>query len=604
MLQIGVKGGDQYVFDMRSVPIEALRSLLEDTSVTFVGHNIKYDYNVLKTHGMLLHKLYDTMVSDQVIYNGEYEMAYIRKNRRFSLAGVYAHYFGVNIDKETRQQFHTVHDNQFTEQQIRYGSLDVVYPFEIKDEQDRLALELGVERTIALENKVLLALGDIEYNGFHINPKRWLEISIDYRLRILETTAQLDRLLLSQDPSKVNKYRKIAYQTDIFDSSFENRRYSIVNWGSDKQVYEILSKVFDMYPVDKYGKPSSGAVAIELLPQSHEITRLILKLRQEEKVISSFGSKFLDKFLTKESRVHTHFNQIVETGRMSSRNPNLQQIPAEEAFRKAFEAPEHKLIVTADYASQEARIMADRAQDESYIDFFKTGDGDIHSFVATKMFSAAKGKEFIVTKTKNKEYRQKGKTINFAISFGGSAHTLSRNLKIPIEEAERLIDSFFKGFPKLRVMFEKNKEFALYHGYIRTNDVVNRLRKFRFWDDYNELRNKRNLSREEMSKLMRLKGKIERRALNTPIQGTASDMTKTALVLMREELLLNGIRPFSNAEVKLVNVVHDECASEGNEDLADFTSDMMKRSMEKAGTFFVKSMEMTATPIIKKYWDH
>lgn len=200
MLQIGIKGGDQYVFDMRSVPIESLRSLLEDSSITFIGHNIKFDYNVLKTQGIILHKVYDTMVSDQVIYNGDYDMGYIRKNRRFSLAGVYKHYFDVNIDKETRQQFHTVHGNQFTEQQIRYGALDVVFPFEIKDKQDELAQKLSIEKTIDLENRVLLALGDMEYNGFHINPKKWLNISVDYRKRILDTTRQLDELLLSQNP--------------------------------------------------------------------------------------------------------------------------------------------------------------------------------------------------------------------------------------------------------------------------------------------------------------------------------------------------------------------------------------------------------------------
>lgn len=606
MLQIGIENGDQFVFDMRTVSIEALRSLLESKTITFVGHNIKYDYNVLKTHKILLNKVYDTMVVDKVLYNGDYTIKEIIKNRRFSLAGVYKHYFDVDIDKETRQQFHTVHDQQFTEQQIRYGALDVVFPLEIKEKQQGLINRLEVQRTVDLENSVLLALGDIEYNGFHLNSKKWLDIAESYKPKIIETTAQLDNLLLKQDLSKIGKYVKNSYQIDLFDSSFENRRKTIVNWGSDKQVYDILSKVFNIYPTDKYGKPSSGAQAIELLPEEHEITKLILKLRKEEKAVSTFGKKFLDKFLNEDSRIRTSFNQIVETGRISSRNPNLQQIPAEMSFRSAFEAPEGCKIVTSDYSSQEARIMADKAKDESYIKFFNSGAEDIHSFVATKMFSAAFGKEFIVTKTnKNKAYRQKGKTINFAISFGGSAFALSKSLKIPQEEAQELIDSFFKGFPKLRQMFETNKQFALQYGFIRTNPVVNRIRKFRYWNEYIELLSRPSLSREEISKLMRVKGKIERRALNTPIQGTASDMTKTALVLIRRNLISLGYIPYDReAQVKLVSVVHDECSIECKEELSEQVADLMKKNMEEAGSYYVKSMVMKADPVIKNYWDH
>lgn len=520
MLQLGIENGDQYVFDMRQINGEALRSLLEQPNRTFIGHNIKFDYNVLKSLKMVLPKVYDTMVVDQVIHNGKYNMIQLIKTKRFSLAGVYKHYFNRMIDKETRQQFHTVHKRPFTPQQIMYGALDVVYPFQIRNEQLPLIEKDELQTCVDLENAVVLAIGDIEYNGFHVNPVKWMEINRSYKIRLIETIKALDALMLQQPVEKISKYRSLAYQKDLFDAAFEDRRETIINWSSDKQAYEILTEVFGIYPKDKDGKSGSGAKAIELLNKRYPITDLLLQLRREEKAISSFGEEYLQKYVGPDQRIRTSYNQIVETGRMSSRNPNLQQIPKTEAFRKAFEAPDNRFIVTADYAAQEARIMADRAQDESYIEFFNSGAADVHSFVATKMFSASFGREFIVTKdNENKEYRQKGKTLNFAISFGGSAFTLSKTLNIPKEEAQELIDSFFKGFPKLKALFDENKTFAMRNGYILTNDFIKRKRTFPDWEDYKKLQNLSYLAPDKHKLFMQLRGKIERRALNTPIQG-------------------------------------------------------------------------------------
>jgi DNA polymerase-1 len=605
MLQIGTADGDQYIFDMRGMPLDALKSFLEEPSRTYIGHNIKFDYNVLKARKILLPQVYDTMVADQVIYNGLYDMAYIRKNRRFSLAGVYKHYFKENIDKETRQQFHSIHDEPFTEQQIKYGALDVVYPFQIKLKQDELVKRFQLEECIKLENDVLLALGDIEFNGFHLNRQKWLEITNQYQLQSVITERELDDILLNQT-KWYNKYRKVAYQGDLFNSSYENRRSTDVNWGSDKQVYDILTNVFNLFPADKHGKPSSGANAIALMEKKHPVTELLLKLRKEEKAINSFGSEYLDKFRDSDGRVRTHYNQIVETGRISSRNPNLQQIPKEISFRSAFEAPEGRVIITADYASQEARIMADRANDQSYIDFFLNDGGDVHSFVATKMFTAAFGKPFIVTSTnENKAYRQKGKILNFSISFGASAFTVSKSLHISQNEAQELIDSFFRGFPTLKKMFDETKKFALDNGYILTNNVTKRIRHFRYWKEYKDLKEKGNLTNEERSRLMKQQGSIERRAMNTPIQGTASDMTKLAITYIRSALIQQGIMPYDyNAYAKLVNVVHDECSVECTEERAKEIALLQKLCMEKAGKRFVSSLPMLTDPVIKKHWDH
>jgi DNA polymerase-1 len=222
------------------------------------------------------------------------------------------------------------------------------------------------------------------------------------------------------------------------------------------------------------------------------------------------------------------------------------------------------------------------------------------------MFTAAFGKPFIVTSTnENKSYRQKGKILNFSISFGASAFTVSKSLHISQNEAQELIDSFFRGFPALKKMFDETKKFALDNGYILTNNVTRRIRHFRYWKEYKDLKEKGNLSSVERSQLMKLQGSIERRAMNTPIQGTASDMTKLAITLIRQALINRGIMPYDhNAYAKLVNVVHDECSVECTEEQAREISIIQKYCMEKAGERFVSSLPMLADPVIKKHWDH
>ncbi len=610
MLQFGTHKGNQFVIDTRDYNIELFREILEDPNKTFVGHNIKFDYNMLKSYRILLTKVYDTMVVDKAIYNGMYEPLVIMKTKRFSLASVYNFYFNQVINKGTRDEFQFIGTKPFTLAQIRYGANDVLYPFQIQTKQLEKVQEYNLGACIRLENKLVLVLGDIEYNGFHLNKDKWKQITVKYASRLKITQKKLDNILLESAP----QYKIDAFQQDLFDSSYMNQRECKVNWSSDKQVYEILTTVYGIHPKDKHGKPSSGAPAIHMLPEENDITNLILKYREEEKVITSFGLEYLEKYLSDSNRIHTSYNQIVDTGRMSSRKPNLQQIPNyngvdddTKLFREAFEAPDGKLISTADYASQEGRIMADAAKDDAYITFFKIGDGDAHSFVATKMFSAAFGKEFIVTKhNENSAYRQKGKILNFFVSFGGSAYTLSQTLKIPKEEAQELIDAFYKGFPTLKAMFEKNKCFGIDKGYITTNTITNRLRWFPEWHRYLEIKAKTYASRskDEFKEMMRIKGNIERRAMNTPIQGTAGDMTKTALVIIRDRLLNDGILPYDEAEVKIVSVVHDECSLEISENLAKKYSKVQQESMEEAGGIFVKSMPMPATSITEKYWTH
>jgi len=601
MLQLGFNN-IQLVIDARGFAFSILKPYLERKSKVFVGHNIKFDYNMLKQYDIVLHNVYDTMLADMVIYNGKYSQGYIRRYKRFSLAGVYFHHFERKPSKTTRNEFINWGSNPFTYDQIIYGARDVVYPLDIREIQKHWIKKYKLQKVISLENKSMLAVGDIEYNGMHLDKQKWLAIHKQYSKQIVNTITKLEELLIEQEP----RYRKVATQLSLFEDDTVQRLTNI-NWNSDQQVYKILTETFNIYPTDKDGKPSSGTPALLLLHSSLPFIQKLIQYRKEAKVISSFGQNFLSKHLKKDQRLHSQFNQMVDTGRMSSRNPNMQQIPSDKVFREAFTAPEGKVIVSADYSNQEGRIMADRAADKDYIEFFNTGDGDVHSFVATKMFSAAFGKEFIVTKhNENKEYRQKGKILNFMISFGGSAFTLSKTLNIPIEEAENLVNSFYNGFPTLKKLFQTSNNFAVKNGYIHTNDITNRIRWIPEWEEYMMLKAKQytDLTKAQRSRMASLRGRIGRKGQNTIIQGTAGDMTKTALILIRERLLDMGIRPTLEASIKLVNVVHDEVLIEANKDKQDIAANILKESMEQAGKYFVNYVQMPAVPEIGEYWMH
>lgn len=604
MIQFGNKN-DQYIIDTRDLDFSILFPIFKKETL-YVGHNLKFDYNMLKKYGIVLHNIYDTMLAEMVLMNGKNSIVQIIKKSPYSLKSLVKKYLDIDIGKDTRKEFLYCGDRPFTLDQIIYGATDVSYLGDIMSKQTFKANELSLNSTLDLEFRASLALGDIEYNGFHLDPTKWLKTNKEFKLKLRDTLVDLDNELIKTAP----KHKIKAVQLDIFTDVMENvhARKTDVNWNSPIQVLEILTKDFKISPTDKDGKQSSGSKALEMLENKPPIVQKLLNFRKQSKAVTSFGEEFLKKFLYPDNRVRTHFNSIVETGRVSSRKPNMQQIPRDNSFRSCFiPSTDNHVLITADYSNQEGRIMADMSEDTSYIDFFNNGDGDAHSFVATTVFSAAYGKEFKVTSTnENKEYRQKGKVLNFFISFGGSAYTLSKNLKIDLKEAEYLIENFFKGFPGLKILFDKSSSDALENGFIRTNPVTNRLRWIREWNKYQELllKPKNSLSKEDLSLMYRLKGRIERKGKNTPIQGTAGDMTKTALILIRKKLDEYGINPFLDSPIKLVSVVHDEISLETTKEFKELGVAILKECMEKAGTLFCKKIGMKVDPVVSNHWIH
>jgi DNA polymerase-1 len=358
MFQLGTKDDKQFIIDARDFNIEELKDLLENVNITYIGHNIKFDYNMLKQHNIILRNVYDTMLVDQVIYNDKYPIEVVRKTHRFSLAGVNKHYFNEGMNKTIRDEFLLVKDRPFTYAQIIYGAEDVRVPFRIKEKQEASINLYNLHKVCSIENKVTLALADIEYNGIELDAIKWMEVVKKYEIRAKLSEKKLDSILISTE--KGRNYKKLGLQLDIFGGIDE--KMSCINWNSDQQVIEVLNNVFDIYPKDKYGKDSSGKVAIELLDNRNEIVDTLLKYREEIKVVTSFGAKFIKENLHLDNRIRTSFNQIVGTGRISSRNPNMQNIkgnkdedPDSILFREAFCTNNtDKVLINADFSAQES----------------------------------------------------------------------------------------------------------------------------------------------------------------------------------------------------------------------------------------------------------
>jgi DNA polymerase-1 len=314
----------------------------------------------------------------------------------------------------------------------------------------------------------------------------------------------------------------------------------------------------------------------------------------------------------------------------SSMNPNLQNIPAEADYRKAFVAPDGFALLNADYSSQESRVLAEVSGDEAMINFFNNGHpihgSDYHCFTATKMFSLMRNDpNLIITKKTHPDERNAAKSISFKIAYGGSAHTLKDDFGVEEDVAQEFIDSYMKAFPALDNYFKAGREKAVKWGYVdivpdrrywepdhkRMEEVRKQCTKY-YPRDYKDLpeeekvkfRKKLTEDNPELkgmwSEYYQLKGSIERCSQNYPIQGLAGSQTKMAGVLFRRYQIENNLRD----KLYLTSLVHDECLSEVVKEMAEEGLKVLEEKMIEGANLFCKKVKMGATGNICEYWSH
>jgi len=330
------------------------------------------------------------------------------------------------------------------------------------------------------------------------------------------------------------------------------------NVNSPRQLGEILFDKLQMPALKKTGKTRSASTAVEVLEElalTHELPRLILEWRGLHKLKSTYIDALPQLVDPRTGRVHTCFNQAVAaTGRLSSSDPNLQNIPIRtelgRKIRRAFVAAPGHVLVSADYSQIELRVLAHLAGEEALVDAFRSGE-DIHDRTASRVFGADSGLD-------KYELRRRAKIINYALLYGKTAFTLAKDIGVTQQAAQEFIDAYFAGFPRVRAFIDRTLDAARQSGIVRT------------------MFGRRRLVPNLTSRNFQMKAQAERETVNMPIQGTAADILKRAMIDLHAALPQHGLR------TRMILTVHDELLFEAPVDEADRAAALVREQMEGA----------------------
>ena len=564
MLQIG-DDVNQFVIDTRYVDIEPLRDILESNSITKILHNVKFDYKFIKKYSNItMNNCWDTMLVDQVIYCGKYTI-------RYSLKDLCKRYMQIELSKDVRDQFIGLENKPFSDNQIVYGAKDVEYLCFIRKAQEQKLIKHKLEAVAKLENNASLALADIEFNGFKLDQDQWSDIAESSHDEMVQYEDTLDQLVMVNP--KLSRFVNPHVQTQLF-TAIENIRKIMVKWSSPIQVLRVFKEL-----VPKLENVNGKEL---IKHRNHGLIDNYIKYKEKAKLATSYGIEFL-KNIKIDNKIHTSFKQVLNTGRIASNSPNMQQIPADNRFRHCFIPDENQVLVSADYSSQELCIIATGSKDPVWLDILEKS-GDLHSECADLVFQE-KWKQ--ADKKERKKLRTNVKTINFGLAYGMGPFKLANTLQISTDEAQILIDKYFSVFPSIKKFLNRLGNYGKKYGHIRTFAPFRRIRWFEDWFP--------NMGFSYADK--KTLGTIERASKNTPIQGTGADMTKYALVLLR------GRIQTCKLPVKLVMTVHDQIDTMCHADYAEEWAETLKGIMEEAAEHILGNKLLKAEPTITTKWE-
>ena len=608
----------QYVIDCQSVDPRLYKKVLE--SKMLIMHNAKFDLRFLYYYNIVPTQIFDSFLVERILTTG------IDTARR-SLDAVVYKYCKIELDKSVRGH---IHREGLSTRVIKYAADDVKYLHQVKRKQEVALQEKNLHKTASLDNQFVCVLAYIEFCGMYMNPEDWRN-KCDDDLKDLNTVKLLLDEFILNNQSTYPQY--IDNQLSLFDDGIKCK----LNWASSKQVIPFMQSLgVDTLTKDKETGLMKHSVDKKVLgPQKkkHPIISTYIEYTEHQKVVSTYGENWFDYINPVTGRIHSNYTQIMNTGRLSSgqkgkpkqgipQMPNMQNIPSDNRTRGCFQAEPGNLLIVSDYSGQEQIVLANKSMDKDLIYFYQQGLGDMHSFVASKIFPELGSLTLDEIKDKHKDKRQIAKGAGFAINYGGTGITISQNLSLSIQEGEEVYKEYFKAFPGLANYFKTEKARALKLGYIQFNNIsgrkcfipffedYERLHKEiyeteGFWEDY-KLEKSKNSSifinhfKPKVREYFMKKGDIERMSLNYPIQGTSADITKLAGIYFFKYLVENNLV----FKVKLPNVVHDEWIVEAPENMAENISKVLQECMERAGDVFCKTIKLRAEPCITKFWKH
>ncbi|UXX80256.1 DNA polymerase I [Reichenbachiella carrageenanivorans] len=505
---------------------EEFRSVLENDSIRKVGQNLKYDIQVMKNYGIEVKgKMFDTMLAHYLIDpESRHKMDVLAEN--------YLNYTAIPIEdligKGKAQK--NMRDIAVT-QVVAYAAEDADITLQLKHKLAAEIEEKGLGKLLhEVEEPLSIVLADVEYAG-----------------------VKIDTDVLGVMSKELNDLSAIA-QEKIFELAGQE-----FNINSPKQMGEVLfdkMQLIEKPKKTKTGQYATGEEILSKLAPEHEIAERILEFREYQKLKSTYVDALPLLISQKDGLIHTDYRQAVAaTGRLSSNNPNLQNIPIRTAkgreIRKAFVPRGNDYtIFAADYSQIELRIIAAFAKDESMIQAFKDGQ-DIHATTASKVFDVPMAEM-------TTDIRRKAKEVNFGLIYGISAFGLSQNIGISRTEAAEIIDSYFTQFPNIKRYMDDQVNFAKEHEYVET------------------LLGRRRYLRDINSRNATVRGFAERNAVNAPIQGSAADIIKVAMINIHDWMKKEKLKS------KMIMQVHDELVFDAHKDELDLLKIKVEELMKNA----------------------
>lgn len=635
--------------------ISVVKPALDGNEHIKIGYNLEFEYVTTKwCLGIECWNLYDCFLVEKIINCGKLPF----KTKGFwALDDCIKRYLGLIIDKEEQKGFDLI--TELTDKQKIYAALDVRLPIAIKLFQEKEIRKNSFQQVVKIENDAIPAFSDMHMNGLKIDVNHWEGLIDSVEKEVIKDVEELDRVfipLLGQkdntivDVDKLEKewrectekveraekrklfmkYRKIVKEEKKFNVQCLGE--AKLNYTSPIQVKEALIAA----GVPEKELTSTSDENLERLSYDFPYIKALQKYRSDMKLLKSYGKAMLEAKNPVTNRWHSDYRQIgAATGRPSSTDCNFFNIPKESRWRRGFIAEKGYKMITTDFSGQEARIAAELSQEPILLACFRN-NADMHSFIAEMMFGqewkdlAQPDCAYYVNKSKCKcightepfdkgtknekpSLRDKVKTINFMIFYGGREKKLATQLNISLKEAKPLLDQYYETLPILIVFLRQAGKRAVFNGFATT--MTGRRRYFKKYeykyaeslvlkDDPDLINNDFLLDKKTKNKLWALNAATEREGGNHVIQGLGTDMLKLALGCgydsNNKAYLWHELRKH---KAKLVCCPYDEIMVESPEEVAKEVGEIVKDCMVRSAKTFVKSIPFSADQHINDYWE-
>lgn len=668
---------NQVVIDWTTLTLrekQIVKDYLESDRL-FLGWNLMFDLTFLYVQGIYPKHIWDGMIVEQLLYLG-----YPASMREKSLKAAAWNYLNINIDKTVRGKI--INDGLTTEVVI-YAAGDVTYIEDIKEKQDIEVEKQGMKLAVELECEFIKSLAYFKYCGVHLDITKWKAKMAKDQAKLNKAISELDAWVVAWDKEnphsgydiqypelkypkyaadystevkrlikdgykrfpqedlqtpdgKVDAYKKVIKnqftridtQGDLF-TGFDTEPKCVINWSSQKQViplFELLG--INVETFDKKTKQKKKSIEANVLkPQKNDfpIIPIFLEYQEAAKVVSTYGQNWLDAINPKTGRIHVDFHSIgTDTARVSSGGGiwklNIQNLPNDPETRACFTSEEGNAWLSADYQSQESRIIASVSKDEKMIDLFEHGCGDVHSLVAYMSYPNMIPRDTKIEDIKKlyHSWRQKAKSIEFAINYGGDYNTISKNDGIPVEEAKEIYDNFMEGFPGIKRYQDYCRMAVMRDGYILLNPLTghrahiydaeelqetrSKMQEPGFWEYYQNAR-KRNPQDEivqEVRHYMQRKAASEKQSINYRIQNRGAMCFKLSSIKLFNWIVDHKLID----KVKMCVPAHDEFNLECPVAIKEQVGKVLIDCMVAGGKPFCPNVFLGADIDINDHWVH